>query len=70
VGFAADHVRSLELVTADGRIRTVSPAQAEQQADRSTASNASCRTLLAKLDCPNRTQAVAVALTDGILTEN
>ncbi|MFE6270220.1 FAD-binding oxidoreductase [Streptomyces goshikiensis] len=24
-GFAADHVRSLELVTADGRIRTVSP---------------------------------------------
>ncbi|MFI6037306.1 FAD-binding oxidoreductase [Streptomyces sp. NPDC051315] len=26
-GFAADHVRSLELVTADGRIRTVSPAQ-------------------------------------------
>ncbi|NLU74346.1 FAD-binding oxidoreductase [Streptomyces sp. HNM0575] len=26
-GFAADHVRSLELVTADGRIRTVSPDQ-------------------------------------------
>jgi two-component system, NarL family, nitrate/nitrite response regulator NarL len=26
--------------------------------------------VLAKLNCPNRTQAVAVALTDGILTEN
>ncbi|MER5460515.1 FAD-binding oxidoreductase [Streptomyces sp. NPDC002668] len=26
-GFAADHVRSLELVTADGRIRTVSPTR-------------------------------------------
>ncbi|AQZ69927.1 Mitomycin radical oxidase [[Actinomadura] parvosata subsp. kistnae] len=26
-GFAADHVRSLDLVTADGRLRTVSPAQ-------------------------------------------
>ncbi|MER5310203.1 FAD-binding oxidoreductase [Streptomyces sp. NPDC002773] len=26
-GFAADHVRSMDLVTADGRIRTVSPTQ-------------------------------------------
>ena len=25
--------------------------------------------VLAKLNCPNRTQAVAVALTDGILTD-